>query len=144
MTPERWRQIEELYHSARARAPADRAALLAQADPELRREVEVLLAQDASGGKILDRPAEDLLTDSTLTMVAPGSRLGPYQIEALLGVGGMGVVYRALDTKLNRPVAIKLLSYELADAAARRRAPPLPAGGPVGLLAQPPPHSDGL
>src|SRR5256885_16080799 len=50
MTPERWRQIEELYHAARERAPADRAALLAEADPELRREVEALLAEDASGG----------------------------------------------------------------------------------------------
>ena len=44
-----------------------------------------------------------------------------YEVQAPLGAGGMGVVYRALDTKLNRPVAIKLLSDELADAAARRR-----------------------
>jgi len=50
-----------------------------------------------------------------------GHRIGAYQVQALLGAGGMGVVYRALDTKLNRPVAIKLLSDELADAAARRR-----------------------
>ena len=49
MAPERWRQIEQLYHSARQ----DRAVLLAETDPELRREVEALLAQDASGGKIL-------------------------------------------------------------------------------------------
>ncbi len=48
-----------------------------------------------------------------------GTHLGPYRIEAALGRGGMGMVYRALDTKLNRPVAIKLLSDELADAAAR-------------------------
>ena len=50
-----------------------------------------------------------------------GTRLGVYQIEAVLGEGGMGTVYRALDTKLNRPVAIKVLSDELADASARRR-----------------------
>ncbi len=53
--------------------------------------------------------------------LAPGTQIGAYCIEAPLGEGGMGVVYRALDTKLNRPVAIKFLSNELADAAARRR-----------------------
>src|SRR5260370_28728580 len=122
MTPERLRQIEELFHSAREREPADRAALLAQADPRLRLEVEALLAQDASGGKIPDRPAEDLLTDSTLTVVAGGSQLGPYQIEALLGAGGMGKVYRAKDTRLRRTVAIKiLLRDKVADPERKRR-----------------------
>ena len=77
MTPERWRQIEELYHAVRERGLADRAVLLAQADSELRREVEALLAQDASGGKILDRPAEDLLTDSSSRMVAADDVLEP-------------------------------------------------------------------
>ena len=51
----------------------------------------------------------------------PAVAIGGYQVQAPLGAGGMGVVYRALDTKLNRPVAIKLLSDDLADAAARRR-----------------------
>src|SRR6185437_2609004 len=48
-------------------------------------------------------------------------KLGSYRIESRLGEGGMGTVYRALDTKLNRPVAIKFLSSDLADAAAQRR-----------------------
>lgn len=53
--------------------------------------------------------------------LAPGTQIGSYRIELQLGEGGMGTVYRALDTKLNRPVAIKVLSDELADVAARRR-----------------------
>jgi serine/threonine-protein kinase len=53
--------------------------------------------------------------------LAPGVRLGPYEIHSAIGAGGMGIVYRALDTKLNRPVAIKFLSDELANPAARRR-----------------------
>jgi len=51
----------------------------------------------------------------------PGAQVGIYRIEAPLGEGGMGTVYRAIDTKLNRPVAIKFLSDDLADANARRR-----------------------
>jgi serine/threonine protein kinase len=53
--------------------------------------------------------------------VPPGARLGPYELVALLGAGGMGEVYRAVDTRLNRPVAVKFLSPHLADPSARRR-----------------------
>src|SRR5713101_2266547 len=72
MNEERFRQIEELYHAARE----DRA-VLDQADPELRGKVEALLAQDASGGKILDRPAWEAAGDRPLT---PGAQIGPYKI----------------------------------------------------------------
>jgi serine/threonine protein kinase len=117
MNPERWQQISVLYHTALASAPRERAALLAQADPDVRREVESLLAQ-RSGDGLLDQQAWNLLESTPL---AAGTELGIYRIESPLGEGGMGVVYRALDTKLNRPVAIKFLSDDLADAAARRR-----------------------
>src|ERR1051325_3043215 len=50
-----------------------------------------------------------------------GTHIGSYRLESQLGQGGMGTVYRAFDAKLNRPVAIKFLSDDLADAAARRR-----------------------
>src|SRR5712675_1844341 len=53
--------------------------------------------------------------------VASGTLIGSYRIESRLGEGGMGTVYRAVDTKLNRPVAVKFLSDAVADAAARRR-----------------------
>src|SRR6266700_2342252 len=56
-----------------------------------------------------------------IPIIKSGFQLGPYRIERQLGEGGMGVVYRALDTKLNRPVAVKFLFDDLADPAARRR-----------------------
>jgi serine/threonine protein kinase len=118
MDAERWRHIEKLFESVVECSPAERAALLAQADPDVLAEVEVLLAQP-SGGALLDQAAADLLGDST--QLPAGVLLGHYQIGAMLGRGGMGVVYRAHDTKLNRPVAVKFLSDNLADPAARRR-----------------------
>jgi tetratricopeptide (TPR) repeat protein len=117
MTPERFRQIEKLYHSARERTGEERAALLAQADPELRREIEALLAQPGSG-EFLDRAALQNaagLGDSTITALAAGACLGPYRIESKLGEGGMGEVYRAVDTRLGRPVAVKIIHERFSD-----------------------------
>ncbi|MEJ7609511.1 MAG: serine/threonine-protein kinase [Bryobacteraceae bacterium] len=95
-------------------------------DQELRSEVESLLTWNTSNSAgLIDRPIwearADFLNSATLTQFSPGSHIGPYRIEALLGEGGMRVVYRAHDSKLNRTVAIKVLSDDLSDAAARRR-----------------------
>jgi len=123
MTSERFQQIEELYHAARAKTGEERAALLAQADPELRREVESLLAQPDSA-KFLDRPALENATelgDTTVTVLTAGACLGPYRIESKLGEGGMGEVFRAVDTRLGRAVAVKT-AHERFSARFEREA----------------------
>jgi Tol biopolymer transport system component/predicted Ser/Thr protein kinase len=104
MTGERFQQIQELYHAARE----DRAAL-DKADPELRREVESLLAQDG-----VSLPSLNLVSDVTITQLAAGAQLGPYKIEARIGAGGMGEVYRAADTRLDRKVAIKISAQQFS------------------------------
>ncbi len=118
MDPDRWQKIEDLYNAALACGPEERARLLERADPDLWREVELLLTQD---GSLLDRPAWEQIEEKAAPTLAIGQRWGRYEIESQLGAGGMGVVFRAQDTKLRRPVAIKFLSDEVADVAGRRR-----------------------
>ncbi len=115
MTPEQLRQIEELYHALHGLPSAERAALLNAAPEEIRAEVESLLESSTQS-----------LPDLALSVASKvrlefGTMLGSYRLQEQLGEGGMGVVYKAMDTRLNRPVAIKFLSEDIADATARRR-----------------------
>jgi serine/threonine protein kinase/Tol biopolymer transport system component len=114
MASDRWRQVEDLCHAALARPAEDRAAFLATAcagDDVLRSEVESLLAQESSAAGFMSVPAVvvagSALDHAKGTLV--GQRLGSYAIRSLLGVGGMGEVYRAHDDTLGREVAIKVL-----------------------------------
>ena len=121
MTPEEWRQIEQLYLAVVDLSAAERDAMLARAPQDVRSRVQAMLAQP-DRSMLLDHPAwQNESQPLEAFSLGPDIQIGQYKIEAEIGAGGMGVVYRALDTKLHRPAAMKFLSEDLADVAARRR-----------------------
>src|SRR3569832_126606 len=122
MSGDSWNRIEVVYHAALDRPPDERRAFIAaacQGDDGLRQEVEDLVSRHRpSGEHPLDRPAWKAPGDSNAGP-APGTRLGPYEILASIGAGGMGQVFRARDTRLDRTVAIKVSLERFSDRFSR-------------------------
>ena len=118
MRPERWRKVEELYHAASEREPSQRAAFLREAcqgDAELESEVESLLRQESSGDGLLGWDAAPHSAPEASPQLQCGDQLGPYEIVSFIGSGGMGEVYRGMDTRLGRPVAIKIVAKQFIE-----------------------------
>jgi eukaryotic-like serine/threonine-protein kinase len=117
----RWPQVKEIFHAALACAPDRRAAFVRGAcggDAALSDEVESLLASHAEAGSFAEGAAIDATTSRDGRALVKGAVLGPYQILEPLDAGGMGEVYRALDTRLHREVAVKVLPAAFASGAA--------------------------
>ena len=113
-------KVREIYEEALKRPVAERTAYVADrttSDPALRRVIELMLAQ--SGATVVR--SEPAHRRRIFDDVRPGTSVGSYRVEELLGAGGMGVVFRAKDQRLERAVAIKFLADDLVDRDASRR-----------------------
>jgi serine/threonine protein kinase len=130
MTPERWQMVRGILQSAMEMRPAERGAFLDRecaSDPSLRKDVDEYLSIEGKlDTNFLESPAVEHVEASSTSapgnaILPAGTRLGPYEVQALVGSGGMGEVYRARDTRLNRTVAIKLIPQALASDPARRQ-----------------------
>jgi eukaryotic-like serine/threonine-protein kinase len=127
MTPERYQLIGQLFDEALERAPDERAAWLEQAcgaDAELHAEVEKLLTHHVESEEFLARPAmqvaAQLFAQKQPASLA-GQTINHYQIHSLLGAGGMGEVWLARDTRLERQVALKLLPAQFTRSLSHVR-----------------------
>ena len=116
MRPERWREIENLYHQALALKGGEREAFLSRAcegDDDLRRELESLLSFESRAENFIELPAFEvaatMLRDQTPSPI--GKNIGPYQVLSLIGAGGMGEVYLARDSRLGRKIALTSLPF---------------------------------
>jgi eukaryotic-like serine/threonine-protein kinase len=116
MTPERWQEVKLLLAAALERPPEERRAYLDEScsDASMRREVESLIAAHEQG-----QSGFLLHAVETGEVLESGTKLGSYTIIGRIGIGGMGEVYEASDSKLGRKVAIKVLPPALMHGSAK-------------------------
>ena len=128
MTPERWQQVKEIFHSAINYRPEERSSFVSRAcsgDDELRNEVESLIASHEESGSFIDKPAFEaaasLLSREKIELNS-GQMIASYEVVSFISRGGMGEVYLAEDKRLGRKVALKLLpvSFTTDDDRLRR------------------------
>src|SRR4030095_16809222 len=125
--PERWETVKELFEAALERSAEERTTFLNEAcagDESLRVEVEGLVVSYEQDKSFMERPAVAAAAHSFLEDQPPsliGKSVGSYKIVSEIGRGGMGEVYRALDTRLDREVAVKILRAHLVDMPAGLR-----------------------
>src|SRR6185369_12782284 len=112
MLPDQWQKIETLFHAAHELKPEERRGYLANAcdgDEALRLEIELLLANENPAANFLETHDPRPPANAGASRLPAGERIGPYLLLEFLQAGGMGEVYKASDTRLERTVAIKFL-----------------------------------